>query len=223
MKLRIFKTEIHISGLAIITTLAFIVAIFLFGLLGHEIVVEKEDWFDSSSFNFFSSRSTPELISFFRFITFFGSIPFLLSAYVLLILFLIYRKRKIDALCIGVIAIISSLLIFGLKNVYARPRPQLPLFAKATNYSFPSGHSLSSIVFCGVMMALVWESSLSKTGRIILSLLLLLFTLLVGISRIVLRYHFASDVVAGFGIGLACMILFFWLRRNMVIYRRSKK
>ena len=215
MKIRIFKTEIHIHRLAIVATLAFIAAIFLFGLLGHEIVVEKEDQFDSSVFNFFNSRTSPQLISVFRVITFFGSIGFILPAYVLLIGFLLYRKRNIDALSIGIIAITSTLLIFALKHVYARTRPTFPLFAKANNYSFPSGHSLSSLVFCGVLIALIWESSMGKASRLILSALLLLFTFLIGVSRIILRYHFASDVVAGFCIGIACTIFFFWLRRHL--------
>ena len=222
MKIRIFKSEIHIHGLAIVATLAFIAAIFLFGLLGHEIVVEKEDWFDSRTFNFLNSRTSPQLVSIFRVITFFGSIGFLVPVYILLIAFLLYSKRNIDALSVGVISVASTLLIFALKNVYARPRPTFPLFGKATNYSFPSGHSLSSIVFCGVLIALIWESSLGKTSRLFVSALMLLFTILIGLSRIVLRYHFASDVVAGFCIGIACTIFFFWLRSNLGKYQRSR-
>ena len=223
MKFTVFKHEIQVSRLALLLILCFWGALFGFYILGHEIVVENEDWFDTRVFQFFHSHSPHGLVTFFKDITFFGSIPFLLPAYVVIAAILFFRKQKADAICTAVIGLLSTALIFTLKNIYARDRPDLPLFAKATNYSFPSGHSLSSAVFFAVLISLVWESKFSKPIRIILTVCLILLTLLIGISRIILRYHYATDVIAGFCLGIACVIFFFWLRKKLRVYEKGRK
>ncbi|MGB8192570.1 MAG: phosphatase PAP2 family protein, partial [Chitinophagaceae bacterium] len=185
----------------------------------HEIVLENEDWFDTHAFDFLKSNSSPALISVFKFITFFGSTAFFLPAYVIIILILLYKRRKADAIHIALLSITSTLLMFGLKRVFARERPELPLFREMTNYSFPSGHALSSFVFCCVVIWLVWKSHLSKAWKIVIASFLVLFSLCIGISRIVLRYHYASDVLAGFCLGFGWVLLYFLLQK--LISRRK--
>lgn len=215
MKFRILNNEIRISALVVTGTIVFIAALLLFGWVADEIVLEKEDRLDMMAFNYFDFKSSPAILSVLRVVTFFGSIGFLVSAYVILLGYLIFVKRRKDALAIGIIAVISTIIIFGLKQIYSRQRPELPLATKATNYSFPSGHSLASLVFCVIIISLVWDSSLAKWLKILICLLFLGLTLLIGISRIALRLHFASDVVAGFSIGSACLVLYFWIRNRL--------
>lgn len=175
---------------------------------------EKEDWFDSRVFSFLHAYSTPAMIQFFRILTFFGSTWFVFGAYCVIIIYLLVKRRRDEAVNIAIISISSSLLLFGLKDYFARHRPEAPLFKALTNYSFPSGHALSSFILCCVLILLVRKSGWSKGWKISLSIILLTISILIGISRIVLRYHFASDVIAGYCAGLAWVILFQYLLKR---------
>ncbi len=213
-KLRIKR----ISLSAFLISLLFLLSILSFGILAHEIVAEKEDWFDSRVFSFLRSYSTPAIIQFFKFITFLGSTWFVFGVYCLIVIYLFLIHRREEAINIAIIAISSSLLLFGLKDYFARHRPGAPLFEALTNYSFPSGHALSSFILSFVVILLIRKSGLSKGRRISLSILLLVISLLIGMSRIVLRYHFASDVIAGYCAGFAWVILCYYLLKKLKTY-----
>jgi undecaprenyl-diphosphatase len=199
---------------AIAISLLFLSSLGLFSLLTHEVVFENEDWFDTKAFNFFNSFTTPAVISFFKVLTFFGAPYFLIPSYLVLIIFLFIKKRRADALDIAIIAVTSTALSFALKAIIGRDRPALPLFKSLTK-SFPSGHALSSFIFCSVLIWLLWKSKMQIKWKWILSCLLIAFSLSIGISRIVLRYHYASDVLAGFCMGLAWVLFSFWVLAKM--------
>jgi len=206
-------TEIEIKTLLV--SLLFIISLFVFGYLAHEIVGENERAFDEKVFHFFAGYSTPGFIKINRILTFFGASYFSISAYIILLTILFVSGRKTDGINIIIIAVTSSALMFGLKQYFHRKRPDLPLIRTLDNFSFPSGHALSSFIFCSVLVYLVWKGSLSKPWKWILSVLLILFSICIGISRIVLRYHYASDVIAGFCLALAWVIFSLWLERKL--------
>jgi undecaprenyl-diphosphatase len=105
--------------------------------------------------------------------------------------------------------------MFGLKEYFHRKRPDLPVIRSLHNYSFPSGHALSSFIFCSVLIYLIWKGGMRNVWKWILSVLLILFSICIGISRIVLRYHYPTDVIAGFCLALAWVILSLWLERKL--------
>ena len=137
--------------------LIFIISLFGFVLIAHEVVWQKEDWFDTKAFVFFKTHSTPLIIDVFKFFTFFGSTVFLLPAWLLLIGGLFFKGKKANAVDIGILAITSTMLLYGLKPVFGRSRPDQPLFEELTNHSFPSGHALSSLIFCSAIAWLIWK------------------------------------------------------------------
>jgi len=206
-------TEIEIK--ALLVSLLFIISLFVFGYLAHEIVGENETAFDEKAFHFFAGFSSPGFIKVNRVITFFGASYFSMSAYIILLLILFVSGRKTDGINITIIAVSSSALMFGLKEFFHRKRPDLPLVRTLDNFSFPSGHALSSFIFCSVLVYLVWKGGLTKTWKWVLSVLLILFSVSIGISRIVLRYHYASDVIAGFCLALAWVIFSLWLEKKL--------
>lgn len=206
---------LNISLKTLVAILLFIIALIVFSLLAHEVVFENEDWFDTEVFNFFNENSSPASIQIFKFLSFFGSTFFLLPAYTVLIAWLLYTRRRKDAIDVGIIGATSTLLMHGLKFLFDRSRPELPLFRALTNNSFPSGHALLSFIFCSVLIWLLWNTNLSKKWKWVLLVLLILFSFAIGISRIVLRYHYASDVLAGFCLGFAWVLLFFWIRKKI--------
>jgi YegS/Rv2252/BmrU family lipid kinase len=96
----------------------------------------------------------------------------------------------------------------GLKALVRRQRPKgIPGLRQAGGYSFPSGHSSGSVVFLG---ALVYLSSRLFRHRVLVSASLAAAGILagaIGRSRVGLRAHHRSDVLAGFGIGAAWLAI----------------
>lgn len=107
----------------------------------------------------------------------------------------------------------------GLKRVFERERPELVYRAvEAVNASFPSGHAmLSAVVFLslGVMAARFADKRRVKVLAVVSAVLL---SLLVGLSRVYLGVHWASDVLAGWCVGaawaMACWLMAYIAQRR---------
>lgn len=193
----------------------FIVALVLFSYIADEIVLENNNVFDTEVMNYMQSHETPLLIQSMKVVTFFGSSQFLLPAYILLIVFYIIKKNTTYAIDIAIIGISSTAIMFLLKGIFRRHRPPMPIVKTIVGYSFPSGHSLSSFIFCSILVYLIFQSSLTKIFKYSISIFLLVFALTIGLSRIVLNVHFASDVIAGFCLGLVLVILSFNIMKKI--------
>jgi undecaprenyl-diphosphatase len=112
--------------------------------------------------------------------------------------------------------------MFLLKLIFHRDRPLTPLLEAAKGYSFPSGHALMSITFYGLIIFLVWQNEKNIWLRWLLTILLALLIISIGVSRVYLRVHYASDVLAGFCVGLMWLLLSLWLLNKIEIYSRKK-
>lgn len=125
-----------------------------------------------------------------------------LSAAVALALGLRGSKRRLYAFLAVMIG--GSLLNVLLKDYYQRPRPStIGVMATAHGFSFPSGHSMGSMLFYGSLAYVVYFSiEEHHKWRILAVLLCILATLVVGLSRVYLGVHYFSDVAAGFAAGL---------------------
>ena len=145
-------------------------------------------------------------------ITFFGSPAFLISANILLILyFLLIKKLTNDAIRVTAIAVTSTVVLFLLKTLLHRQRPLMPLIAQAHGYSFPSGHTFSSVVFFGMLAYSAYKNIKSNLLKWMVIAVLVLLTGMVGVSRVYLKLHYASDVIAGFCLGIIWLFLAKWL------------
>lgn len=191
-------------------------AIYLFTWLAHEVVGEQEAWVDQSVFNYLATHViSPGLTSFMKVITFFASAKFLPFAYGAVLLVLILEKLYRRALEVFVIGAGGFLVIYFMKVWFHRDRPPDPLIGPLSNYSFPSGHATSGFIFYGLLIFLLWKTSMKNIYKYIIGVVLVLFALLIGFSRVYLRVHYTSDVVAGFCIGLVWMLLSVWVLERM--------
>ncbi len=206
-KIKVLLKQISLEVFAI--SLLFLTALVLFAYIADEIVLENNTAFDTAVMNYVRTHETPLLIKTMTVITFYGSAQFLLPAYILLIIFYLIKKNSAYAIDIAIIGISSTAVMFLLKNIFKRHRPAIPVIKNIVGYSFPSGHSLSSFIFCSVVAYLIFQSSLKKPLKYISTFLLLLISLTIGLSRIILNVHFASDVIAGFCLGLVLVLLSF--------------
>src|SRR5437868_5550172 len=93
--------------------------------------------------------------------------------------------------------IVSVLFFYSIADeVVFRQRPDLPLIKNITTFSFPSGHTFSSLVFCSILIYIIRHSKWKMIYKWITSILLLLFALTIGLSRIILKAHYPTDVFA---------------------------
>ena len=104
--------------------------------------------------------------------------------------------------------IISTVLNFGLKNIVRRARPDEFRIIEEAGYSFPSGHSMVSMAFYGLLIYLIYKKVNNKYLKNCLIILLSIIILLIGLSRIYLGVHYTSDVLAGFLLGISYLIIF---------------
>ncbi len=89
-------------------------------------------------------------------------------------------------------------LVNGLKIAFQRPRPS-PLFAHL-GYSFPSGHAFFAVTVYGMLT--YWLTRRARRGGRRLWAGATALIALIGLSRVCLGVHYASDVLAGFALGL---------------------
>ncbi|HEY0778284.1 MAG TPA: phosphatase PAP2 family protein [Gemmatirosa sp.] len=96
----------------------------------------------------------------------------------------------------------SAILVFNLiKQLVHRARPAGGLLLRAATYSFPSGHAAVSAAAFGTLgLVLAREGRLSRP---IAGLLAVGCPLVIGLSRIYLGAHWATDVLAGWCLGAA--------------------
>lgn len=212
-KIKQLLTQISLKVLAVL--LLFISCLLIFAYIADENVLENNKVFDEEVIVYVAAHSNPLLVQVMQIITFFGSSYFLLPAYIVLLVFFLLKKQKTYAIDIAIIAVSSTAVLFLLKEIFKRHRPLLPVGKILLSYSFPSGHSVSSFIFCSVLAYLVWMSLIKKIWKYIVALLLLLFAAVIGLSRIILNVHYATDVIAGFCFGTVWVVISFWVMRKI--------
>jgi len=129
------------------------------------------------------------------FISLFGTAVFLIPAYILIVHFLIKTGREKYAVLVITTATTSLLSGWLLKYIFRRHRPPMPLVQGAGWYSFPSGHALGAFTFSGICIFLLWQSQIRRSRKRSLSFLFFAFGSAIGLSRIYLHVHYATDVI----------------------------
>jgi undecaprenyl-diphosphatase len=218
-----FASLALLSAELLIVLILFVFAFILFSLLAYSVLKLENDQFDFKVFDAVSTLESAATTSFMRIITFLGNHKFLIPANLLLIAyFLFIRKHRWYSIKIPVVAIGGVLIMFILKNLFNRPRPLIPLLEPVKGLSFPSGHALMSMAFYGLLIFLVWENIKDKKWKWLLTVCLLLLILLIGFSRVYLRVHYFSDVLAGFAAGIIWLSVSIYTLRRMERFSRKK-
>ena len=112
------------------------------------------------------------------------------------------RRRLGTALWLFATVASGRILVELAKLGFARPRPPTAdRLADVTSLSFPSSHAAGTVLTCA---ALCLALDAGRTAWLACGL----FALAIGFTRVVLGVHWPSDVLAGWGFGLAWAMLF---------------
>lgn len=196
----------------LVLLILFLAVGYLCGIIVHELFGEQDDVLDKTTSEFMAKNlENDQLTRIMRTITFFASAKFLTVAYILLVLwYWLIKRNNLFAIQVAAIAICSFLLTVFFKNIFQRVRPLDPLIEPLKNYSYPSGHASLGFIFYGLLAYLISGSNIRPVYKYCIAGLFIFFSLLVGFSRIYLRIHHTSDVIAGFCQGLVWLSISIW-------------
>lgn len=153
-----------------------------------------------------------------RDLTALGSFVFLAFISAATVGYLLMIRKPSFALLMSISVIGGELISTALKIAFDRPRPDIPSTVRVFTASFPSGHAmLSAVTFLtlGALLARAQTDSRLKAYFVSIAVFL---TVVVGLSRLYLGVHYASDVLAGWCVGSAwavlCWSIALWLEQD---------
>lgn len=142
-----------------------------------------------------------------------GSLPVRTVVIAVLAWFLVTRGHRRGAVFVVLVTLTGTLLNVAVKSLVDRPRPTMPEpLAVAHGLSYPSGHAMAAAVtYALVASAFLFSGVVERAPRRSLATgavtAAVVVTLLVGASRVLLGVHYVSDVLAGWALGLAWVLL----------------
>ena len=122
-------------------------------------------------------------------------------------LVLIPMTRKTMGLPLTATALINMGTYKAMKHIFLRARPDVVYhIVEQGGYSFPSGHSATSMLVYGLLFYLVGKYCKNQKLRVLLQTVCGILVLTVGPSRLYVGVHWATDVLAGWCVGAAVLM-----------------
>jgi membrane-associated phospholipid phosphatase len=177
----------------------------LFGLLAWYVHIHPILPLDVAITHAFQQNQAPWLSIVMLAISYPGSSALLPVLVILTTVVFWTRGVRLEAVFVAGLSIVSLLLNLLIKVQVGRPRPTghlVHIIQTAIGYSFPSGHVMAYIAYWGLLFCFGiilfqgkhwWRTTLLTTSAA--------FVVLIGLSRIYLGDHWASDVIGAYLIG----------------------
>ena len=162
---------------------------------------------DNFVYNAVTIKMNNGLTNLHKVFTFFGSTLFIVLLSLFLVVMFWIKKQKKCSLIVAFVIIVSTIANTLIKHIIRRQRPTVLALVTEKSFSFPSGHTMAAVSLYGILLYLVLKSNLNKKLKIICSIFLVLMPILVGISRIYLGAHFATDVIGGALLSLTLLLV----------------
>lgn len=125
----------------------------------------------------------------------------------LCLLLLILPSRKTYGLPVTLSALGGLAIYKPMKHLFLRARPDKALhLVEQGGYSFPSGHSVSSVIVYGLLLYLIRKHCKNPVLKNVLTVICALLMVFIGPSRLYVSVHWATDVSCGMLIGLGVLM-----------------
>lgn len=200
------KKKIFISNLILSIILCFLI------LLDHIY------WLDQNVYDFVISFKTEDVTNMFMILS---DIIYLVG--VVSILFLIFYKNKKASFLVVLNLGLSFFTSTILKFIFRRNRPIGIALVIEHGYSMPSSHAFVSTAFFGFIAYFIYKNFEKGKLRSFLLLFFMFYVFMIGLSRIYLGVHYASDVLLGFSTGLIYLVIFVKLFSKYIVLGECKK
>lgn len=183
-----------------------VIFLILFSIFAYKIVMDKSIYIDKIVYDFICDNFMSErMTNIVKILTSLGSA---LVVIILTIVLFIAIKNKRIAVSIVINLIVITILNNLLKIIFLRPRPNVNNLILESGYSFPSGHSSTGMAFYGYLIYLIYKYVNNKKIKISLIIFLSLVIVAIGLSRIYLGVHYASDVLAGYIVSIIHLTIY---------------
>lgn len=202
----------------------FVVALLAFGFakLGSEVLEGETRSFDLHALETADMLRSSHvwLTSVMRDLSGMGSTVVLMLVTAATVGYLALVNARVAAILVASSVVSGTLLVSAFKAAFGRLRPDIAFAAlQESSLSFPSGHaSMSAIVYL-TLGALIASTRRRWSQRLYILLIAALMTALVGVSRVALGVHWATDVLGGWAFGAAWAIV--WLLLAQYLARRG--
>lgn len=182
--------------------------LYMFVRLSTNLIEKKPFLIDQKVIDAIKFYSSPAMDWIMLFMTEMGSNIVLGLLLVISMIWLLVKRKDVWGMLLYFFSVAGGgLLNLFLKNYYERERPHVNRIIEADGFSFPSGHSMGSMVYYGFLGYLVIRSKRKPVSKLGWGMLLGLIIFLIGVSRIYLGVHYPSDVLAGFTAGGIWLVL----------------
>ena len=189
-----------------------VLCLMLFSIICYQILNYDSLVIDTNAYSFIADNiMNDSLTPILKVITELGGVAFTVVAGVLIFIFCKKIRWFVTFDLVGV-TLINQLL----KHIIRRPRPNILRLVEESGYSFPSGHSMVSMTFYGIIIYLVYKNVNDKYLKWLLITLLSLLILAIGFSRVYVGVHYFTDVIGGFLLGLAYLVIYVNIYNNRV-------
>lgn len=184
-----------------------VTAITLFLIILVSVIFKKELYIDNLIIPIITSMRSGIMTAIFKIITILGDKYFIALLVVCIAAFLWVKKKRFTAAVLVINLADIVILNKVVKAIVKRPRP-IDMLIEKDGYSFPSGHAMLTIGVYGLLIYLINKSRLDDKIKKISTIVLSIIILLVGITRIYLGVHYPSDIIGGYLLSFAYLMIF---------------
>jgi len=178
----------------------------LFIFLTVLVLTKQTLYFDKTISIFVYSLRTPLLTNVMSAVSNLGDVYAGIVVSLLIILMLIIKEHKKDAVIFSLSTITVGLINYVLKLVFAIPRPNFSALTTLYDFSYPSGHAMNNTFLYGMIVYYISRYGKNKLIKLLALAGSIVWITLMGISRIYLGVHYPTDVLAGYFLGLWALI-----------------
>lgn len=223
-KLNQYNTTLPYVITVIVALIVVVGGINLFIELTETLKTDLLATYDTAITDYVISYRSPNLTSYFKFMTNVGDVyGYLIVLVIFLLLSLLVFKRwkyVVQATLVLALATVSNMM---LKRFIDRARPGIEHLVSVETLSYPSGHAMSAMAFYGFLIFLVTKFKIQKVIKYALVVILILLILSIGISRIYLGVHFPSDIAGGFIAGFIWVVFCVLVFDVIELFRKDPK
>lgn len=182
-----------------------LISLWAFAEIADEVIEKETAALDWAVQGAIYGWRNPSLTGIMSDVSFLGSKEFLFAVSIIVIAVFCVKNKRQAAITYAAILLLSAGLNNLIKFAVHRDRPDnLPL-EETTFFSFPSGHSMNSLVFYGLLAYFAYHYTRNKKLGIAAYLAAAFMVIAIGISRIYLGAHYPTDVLAGFVAGICVL------------------